>query len=165
MLIDDLWRKLHVTKESCRKVEQTNISSCCLWVHDSFAVGEFGDKSSTIVFGFTKTRQITIASELVHCVSSSSRKYGRSVMKKIFLLVRISPISRKTTRTVFAVLACPWLMIDPVAGMKIKPNIWAQQLTSPDEVPSGTGRVTCATNSKPTGKYPVIKRPKSAAVR
>lgn len=34
---------------------------------------------------------------------------------------------------------------------------WAEALSKPDEVPSGSGNVSSAANSKPTGKYPVMK--------
>lgn len=45
----------------------------------------------------------------------------------------------------------------PIVAVKINPKIWALQFKRPEEVPSGAGYVISAANSKPTGRYPVMK--------
>lgn len=43
------------------------------------------------------------------------------------------------------------------AVISMVPVTWAEQLSRPEEVPSPSGKVSSTANSKPSGRYPVMK--------
>jgi hypothetical protein len=104
---------------------------------------------------------VICVSDLVYCTSLWAFCRRRSALVSA---VRMIPTKRNAVIRILhqnvdrAYITLPMPIVIPT------PNTCADPLRSPEVVPSAMGKVSSAANSKPIGKYPVIKNPRRQAL-